>query len=98
MRLTLKEVESIKKNLLSYSSEGEIYLHGSRLDDNKKGGDIDLFFILPDEDYEKVLKNKFTITAEVSLALNEQKVDIVYLSRTLSQRDSFFINSVKSLI
>ncbi|MBL0686613.1 MAG: nucleotidyltransferase domain-containing protein [Sulfurospirillum sp.] len=45
MRLLKKEVLVLKKKLHSLSSEAKIYLFGSRVDDNKKGGDIDLLIV-----------------------------------------------------
>ena len=45
MRLTPKETETIKCTLDEIFGESEIILFGSRLDDNLKGGDIDLFII-----------------------------------------------------
>jgi predicted nucleotidyltransferase len=47
MRLTQNEKDSIKKTFLEVFGEGEIYLFGSRVDDSKRGGDIDLFIRLP---------------------------------------------------
>ncbi len=43
MRLTTYEQESIKNTFSDIFKNGEIYLFGSRIDDNKKGGDIDLY-------------------------------------------------------
>ena len=42
MRLTQKEIEIIKNTINRYIKDSKIYLFGSRLDDNKKGGDIDI--------------------------------------------------------
>lgn len=45
MRLTDKEIEIIKSQTFKIFGESQIYLFGSRVDDDKKGGDIDLFII-----------------------------------------------------
>lgn len=44
MRLTSAETTVIKTILSHIDPSGEIYLFGSRADDNRKGGDIDIFF------------------------------------------------------
>ena len=46
MRLSQRYVEVIKKQFQQFFQNGEIYLFGSRVDDSKKGGDIDLYFVL----------------------------------------------------
>jgi len=45
MRLTDEQISLLKNKLKSLSSEAKIYLFGSRVDDTKKGGDIDLLII-----------------------------------------------------
>ena len=45
MRLSSKEVEIIKENTKKIFGNSKIILFGSRIDDNKKGGDIDLYII-----------------------------------------------------
>ena len=41
MRLSKRYIEVIKKYFKEFFENGEIYLFGSRVDDSKKGGDID---------------------------------------------------------
>lgn len=42
MRLAEYEKTSIRKSFEEFFEEGHIYLFGSRVDDTKRGGDIDL--------------------------------------------------------
>lgn len=98
MRLQQKEIEVICKILNSFSKNGEIYLHGSRLNDLQRGGDIDLFFIVEDEEKEFLINLKYQIIAQLSLQLREQKVDLVILSKSASLRDDFFLNSSKKIL
>lgn len=95
MRLTDQDVSIIKKVLLSYSNSGKVYLHGSRIDDSKKGGDIDLFFVVPDDDYKDIVNNKILMTAELSLELQGQKIDLICLAKSEKNSHSFFNNSQK---
>jgi len=43
MRLDIQEKEALRFALKDF--KGEVYLFGSRLDDKKKGGDIDILLI-----------------------------------------------------
>ena len=73
MRLSDKEIEVLKKRLNLLSSSAKLYLFGSRLDDSKKGGDIDLLII------DKKL-NKRDIRAlrmDFFDHFGEQKLDII---------------------
>ena len=68
MRLKQKEIEIIKSTLQEFFGECKIKIFGSRLDDNKRGGDIDIFVIpstkLKDE---RLKKAKATILLEDKL-------------------------------
>ena len=76
MRLTENERELIKKAFLEIFKDGKIYVFGSRVDDTKRGGDIDLY-LCPTKQYdnERELKRKFQLLLEEYLG--EQKIDIV---------------------
>ena len=43
MRLTSAEASVIKGLISKADPDGKVYLFGSRVDDNRKGGDIDIF-------------------------------------------------------
>ncbi len=78
MRLLKNEINSIKSTFLHIFKQGNIYLFGSRVDDSKKGGDIDLYFDLEENFTSKQiieLKSKFRL--ELYDLIGEQKIDIV---------------------
>jgi len=50
MRLSKYYIDSIKSVFTSVFGTGEIYLFGSRVDDSKKGGDIDLYVEVKDKE------------------------------------------------
>ena len=78
MRLTEYEVKSIKESFLNIFEEGTISLFGSRVDNTKKGGDIDLFIQTPKE--KATLENKIKFLVMLKEKIGEQKIDVV-LSR-----------------
>ena len=74
MRLSKWEIEEIKKAAkLIFGEDVKVILFGSRVYDDKKGGDIDLYVITDTPTYEK--KKKFWI--ELQERLGEQKIDII---------------------
>jgi len=60
LRLSTKEINLIKSRVKAIFGETIIYLFGSRIDDNKIGGDIDLYIIpkVNDEIFKKKIKIK----------------------------------------
>ena len=76
MRLSQRYVEVIKKNFNQFFQNGEIYLFGSRVDDNKKGGDIDLYFVL--KEHSNLFEKKLKFLSRVKRELGEQKIDVVF--------------------
>jgi len=73
MRLKKEEVRVLKETLKNLSSSAKIYLFGSRVDDNKRGGDIDLLII--SKDFTKKHLRKLRI--EFFKNFGEQKLDII---------------------
>lgn len=73
MRLKPEKVKFIKENFLDIFKAGDVYLFGSRVDDDKRGGDIDLLFITKHISRENI--RKFRI--EFFKKFGEQKLDIV---------------------
>ena len=78
MRLTKNEIDTIKETFYEVFKEGEVYLFGSRVDNNKKGGDIDLFIKLPYKiDFNKLLDKKNLFRFKLEQKIGEQKIDIL---------------------
>ena len=76
MRISKKYQNIIKENSkLFFGKKTKVYLFGSRVDDNKKGGDIDLF-IEPDEK-SNLLEKKIKYITRLNFLLGEQKIDVV---------------------
>jgi len=80
MRLSQYEIENILKvNHTVFGTDVRVSLFGSRIDDNEKGGDIDLFIDYNGADrFEK--KIDFLILLQG--IIGEQKIDIIFPSGT----------------
>ena len=74
MRLLSREVSLIKEKVNTVFGEASIYLFGSRMDDMKQGGDIDLF-IVP-KNREEIFRKKMKIKTVLEDILYKP-VDIV---------------------
>lgn len=80
MRLTFSEIQNIiyLKNKY-FGTESKIFLFGSRLELQKKGGDIDLYLIPYKNNKENfLLKNQFII--ELQKKIGYQRVDLIISS------------------
>ncbi|MCP4970112.1 MAG: nucleotidyltransferase domain-containing protein [Arcobacter sp.] len=73
MRLRKEEIITLKENLFKFIKDGKMYLFGSRVDDSKKGGDIDLLIVSSTATKKDI--RKFRI--EFFKKFGEQKFDIV---------------------
>jgi len=73
MRLLEKELRAIKRYFQEFFQEGDIYLFGSRVDDSKRGGDIDLLVVSNELSMSDLRKLKFDFYDK----FGEQKIDIV---------------------
>lgn len=76
MRLSNFYKETIKlKGLEIFGQDTKIYLFGSRTDDTKRGGDIDLYIETADKNHLFDKKLQFLVT--LNKILGEQKIDVV---------------------
>ncbi|RLA08692.1 MAG: nucleotidyltransferase domain-containing protein [Gammaproteobacteria bacterium] len=76
MRLSTRIISILKNNIHTSFGDVEVYLFGSRVDDNKLGGDIDLA-IDTNINNQKFLKNKIKFDCQMIRAGYDLKVDLV---------------------
>lgn len=77
MRISKEQIELLKNNISALLPNAVIYLFGSRVDDNKKGGDVDIMVLA---DRELAWKEKSRIKYKYFEKFGEQKIDIVSFS------------------
>ena len=73
MRLKQEEIDTLKQKLYTLSCDAKLYLFGSRVDDTKRGGDIDLLIV----SNELTKKDLRTLRIDFFNFFGEQKIDIV---------------------
>ena len=76
MRLSQHSIDVIKKNFKLFFKKGDIFLFGSRVDESKKGGDIDLYLVV--EDHRDLFEKKIKFLSRIKRELGDQKIDVVF--------------------
>ena len=91
MRLPKRLQSTIKKALIDSFGPVDIYLFGSRTDDNKKGGDIDIAVDVncSPEDFRGKKIQFITLLFKLGFEL---KIDLVQYH----QKDDFFSSEIKN--
>jgi predicted nucleotidyltransferase len=88
MRLSAVErraVESASREALPAGTR--VLLFGSRLDDNRRGGDIDLLVELPEPlSADEVVDRRTRFTARLYRLLEERRIDVVMTQRQRPDR------------
>nr|VFJ42603.1 MAG: hypothetical protein BECKDK2373B_GA0170837_100227 [Candidatus Kentron sp. DK] len=82
MRLTPEEISAVKTAVARQDPEARVYLFGSRTDDDKRGGDMDLLIMSHKIDAGDKTAIVTDIIMELHDRLGEQKIDIVVAADT----------------
>lgn len=78
MRLTPSQVKAIQRATTEvFGAQASVWLFGSRVDDNKRGGDIDLMIRPEDASPREILLRKIRFLTKLERLLGERKVDVV---------------------
>lgn len=78
MRLNDSEKAAIKETINLFDDRAKIYLFGSRVDDTKKGGDIDLLIMSSKLTFEDKIKIRLKLFDKIG----EQKIDLLIAKDT----------------
>lgn len=78
MRLNPTQIAAIRQSVVEAFGEGtEVWLFGSRTDDTKRGGDIDLLVVPRPLAAEERMLRKIRLLTQLERRLGERKVDVV---------------------
>lgn len=76
MRLSKREIEVILQVAEDiYGTDVKVYLFGSRVDDSRRGGDIDLLVRTTFE--KKGILDRVRMAARIKSLIGDQKIDII---------------------
>ncbi len=82
MRITLIEKTIIRSSVKKhFGGNADVYLFGSRVNDDRKGGDIDLY-ITTDMPTSEIIRKKIGLLVDIEKGLGEQKIDVVINNHT----------------
>ena len=91
MRLTKDAVRSIHNSVQDVCEGAEVWLFGSRVDDHKKGGDIDLYIEM---EREIQITEQLRLMSRLQRVLGFRKIDLVI--RTPSSPDRSIFQTAKN--
>ncbi|MHB1697461.1 MAG: nucleotidyltransferase domain-containing protein [bacterium] len=79
MRINKYQANNIKQLAMDYFGSGSnIYIFGSRADDFKKGGDIDIYVECNLKvSHEEIAKKRVDYVLDIQKQLGEQKIDLI---------------------
>ncbi len=78
MRLTPQQLSAIRTTATeTFGEEANIWLFGSRVDDNKRGGDIDLLIETNQSDIAAIVRAELAFLTKLQMKLGEQKIDVL---------------------
>ena len=77
MRLTSEQIQAIRTGVAQVTGQGaQVWLFGSRLDDQARGGDVDLLLEL-DAPVDEPAQLAARLSVRISRAMHGRKVDVV---------------------
>jgi len=78
MRLSEEEVAIIRQSAESvFGDQAQVWLFGSRVDDSRRGGDIDLLIRPAPGVSENLLREKIRFLGMLERALGERRIDVI---------------------
>jgi len=78
MRLTPDQQAAIRSAVAeTFGDAARVWLFGSRVDDKKRGGDIDLLIVTSQSDVAAIVRAELAFLTKLQMKLGEQKIDVL---------------------
>jgi predicted nucleotidyltransferase len=78
VRLTSHQVQNIKLTAQEvFGPDVVVYLFGSRTDESRRGGDIDLYIDTPLSDPDEAARAKIRFLSRLKQKMGDQRIDLV---------------------
>jgi len=75
LRLSAEAINVIQDAFLRVFEKGDLYLFGSRVDDTRKGGDIDLYVVADQQN--RLGEKRIDFLAQIKHKIGDQRIDLV---------------------
>lgn len=87
MRMSQPQIDTLKRIAAEvFGPQAGLKVFGSRTDDSRRGGDIDLYVTGVDEPLGKLLDEKLLFLVKAKQALGEQRIDLIFAPATHQPR------------
>ena len=91
MRLTVQQQTAIRTTVSeTFGADAQVCLFGSRTDDNKRGGDIDLLITTSQSDIQSIMRAEISLLTKLQNRLGEQKIDVLLDYPSRKERPPIF--------
>lgn len=93
MRLSDGTIKLIVKGFEEFSDcpkQYELYVFGSRVDPNKRGGDIDLLLIVDSAQAESMATIRHRLEGALKKYIDDQKLDLTIIGKSNLLSDPFY--------
>ena len=78
MRLNDRQRAIIRATVAeTFGTAARVWLFGSRVDDTKRGGDIDLLIETDQVDADALARTEISFLSKIQMKLGEQKIDVL---------------------
>jgi len=89
VRLSVEIIKIIKeKGRKIFGNDVRVFLFGSRIEENERGGDIDLYIMVTDK--KDLFNKELKFLTEVKREIGDQKIDVIFSKdkRRLIEREA----------
>lgn len=91
MRLTTQQQAAVRTTVSeTFGSDAQVRLFGSRVDDSKRGGDIDLLITTSQSDVQAIMRAEIALLTKLQMKLGEQKIDVLLDYPSRKERPPIF--------
>ena len=97
MRLNQHQIETLKRlGTENFGTQAKLILFGSRADDSRRGGDIDLYVTGIDLTPDQLFGAKLDFLVKAKQGLGEQRIDVVFSPAPLQNPEPIHIEAQRT--